>query len=155
MKKYSRSQGILYALIILPFMGGLFGCSPLSPNIQIENKKPKEIIIEKISDDDFSNVPPLLESELENDLCPYFENDKTYHLNTGDEINIIISGENDLSGDYTIQNSGNIKLSLIGDIHLSGCTLKQAEKLLFNKYSEGYLINPNISATLNKQKERL
>ena len=88
-----------------------------------------------------SNAP-----SSENTVCSAGQAEPaSYRLGPRDVLMIGVYGEADLSGHYTIGNTGAISMPLVGEILLSGCSLRQAERLLKQKYMEGYLIDPSIS----------
>ena len=91
-----------------------------------------------------------LQSNIPNPECPSVTNDTSYRVGTDDEIIITVYNEDNLSNKYTIPNSGTINMPLIGETALSGCSLKQIEQLLFDKYTDGYLVNPNISVSISQ-----
>lgn len=93
-----------------------------------------------------------LQPDLNNQECPVTQDDTAYRLGAEDEITLKIYGEDDLSGTYKIQNSGSVTIPLIGETTLSGCTLGQAERLLFTKFTDGYLIDPSIAISVSKHR---
>ncbi len=68
-----------------------------------------------------------------------------YALGSGDELRITVFGEPNLSGPYTISDTGVIAVPLIGDVGLGGLDLRAAEQLIIAKLSDGYLVNPSVS----------
>ena len=50
-----------------------------------------------------------------------------YHLGPGDQLRIITSGEEQLSGEFHVDASGDIALPLVGTIHAAGLTPHQLE----------------------------
>lgn len=75
---------------------------------------------------------------------------KPYRLGPQDVLNIGVFAESDLSGPYTLDNTGSIVMPLIGEVMLSGCTLRHAEVILREKFMAGYLVNPSISIEVSK-----
>jgi protein involved in polysaccharide export with SLBB domain len=67
-------------------------------------------------------------------------------LGTGDQLRITVYGENDLSGDYNVDDSGYVRLPLIGQIKVTGLTLPQLEDQIRDKLAAGYLKDPRVSA---------
>jgi polysaccharide export outer membrane protein len=84
--------------------------------------------------------------------CYLNEAEQSYRLGPEDSLNIIVYGENELSGEYKISDVGTIDMPLIGDIKLVGCTLNEAENKISRKYSNGYLVNPSISSEIKSYK---
>lgn len=58
-----------------------------------------------------------------------------YRLGPGDKIQVNIFGRSDLSGIYTIRNSGSLSLPIAGEIKASDLTLNQLETEIGNQYS--------------------
>jgi protein involved in polysaccharide export with SLBB domain len=69
-----------------------------------------------------------------------------YRLDTGDKVQVTVYGEDDLSGQFDVDGSGNVRLPLIGQVHAAGLTLHQLELAVTAKLKAGYLINPKVSA---------
>jgi len=68
-----------------------------------------------------------------------------YTLGTGDQLRVIVFGENDLSGQFTVDDTGNVRLPLIGQVEAKGRTLYQFEGDVAARLSQGYLKNPRVS----------
>ena len=69
-----------------------------------------------------------------------------YVLGTGDQIRLVVYGEDDLSGTYEIGSTGVVALPLIGDIAAANMTINQFEKAVHAKLVAGYLQNPHVNA---------
>jgi polysaccharide export outer membrane protein len=70
--------------------------------------------------------------------------DDGYHLGSGDRIHIGVFGQPDLNGDYVVDGGGSVQLPLIGSVRAAGLTVPEFQKLLTTKFSDGYLVNPNV-----------
>lgn len=68
-----------------------------------------------------------------------------YVLGTGDKIKLTVFGETDLSGDFTIDGSGNVALPLIGQVRAAGYTAGQLEGVIGGAFAQGYLKSPRVS----------
>jgi polysaccharide export outer membrane protein len=68
-----------------------------------------------------------------------------YALGTGDKIKLTVFGETDLSGDFTIDGSGNLALPLVGQVRAAGYTAAQLEAVIRNALMQGYLKAPRVS----------
>jgi protein involved in polysaccharide export with SLBB domain len=62
--------------------------------------------------------------------------DPGYHLIVGDTIAVSVYGEPDLSVTQTIGRSGEVRLPLLGEIILTGKTVREAVHFLENTYQE-------------------
>jgi protein involved in polysaccharide export with SLBB domain len=69
-------------------------------------------------------------------------------LQPGDKIRINVFGENNLSGDYEIDQSGQISLPLAGTIAAVGLTQSELEQALAKKFRSEYLKNPKVTVTI-------
>lgn len=67
-----------------------------------------------------------------------------YTLGSGDRIKITVFGEDDLSGEFSVDGSGNISFPLIGEISVRGLSLRDLEQLLVLELAKGYLIDPKV-----------
>lgn len=69
-----------------------------------------------------------------------------YKLGAGDQIRIIVFGEEDLSGEFTVDASGDVSLPLIGQVLARGLSLRSFEAVIEKKLSDGYLKKPRVNA---------
>jgi polysaccharide export outer membrane protein len=68
-----------------------------------------------------------------------------YQLGSGDQIRVVVYGEDDLSGEFELDGSGVISLPLIGSVRVGGQDLAGAADLIEEKLVDGYLVNPRVS----------
>src|SRR5262249_9021469 len=66
-------------------------------------------------------------------------------LAAGDRIRVTVFGEDRLSGEYQIDNSGTISLPLAGSIKGAGLTKSQLEDAITGHLKAQYLRNPKVS----------
>ena len=72
----------------------------------------------------------------------------SYQLGTGDKVRVIVFGEEDLGGEFTIDGNGRISLPLIGDLAASGQTASALEQQIGAKLADGYVNNPRVSVEI-------
>ena len=72
----------------------------------------------------------------------------SYQLGTGDKVRVIVFGEEDLGGEFTIDGNGRISLPLIGDLAASGQTASMLEQQIETKLADGYVNNPRVSVEI-------
>ena len=60
-----------------------------------------------------------------------------YHLGPGDDLRIITFGEQQLTGQFHVGDSGNVALPLIGSVPASGLTPKQLEQEISDDLVKG------------------
>ena len=72
--------------------------------------------------------------------------DGGYRLGTGDKLRVTVFNELDLSGDFTIDGQGFVRLPLIGQTQAAGLTTYGLEtRIAASLQSGGYLVNPRVS----------
>ena len=69
-------------------------------------------------------------------------------LQAGDKIQITVFGEDKLSGDYEIDQSGQISLPLAGTVEALGLTQTELEQALARKFRSEYLKNPKVTVAI-------
>lgn len=78
---------------------------------------------------------------------PSFQ-ESVYRLNVGDRIQIKVFQENDLSGDFMVESDGRINYPLLGRVAVAGSTTAMLEKRIQSGLSQGYLVSPDVRATV-------
>lgn len=71
--------------------------------------------------------------------------DSSYTLGSGDKLRVIVFGEDDLGGEYVVDDSGFVRLPLIGQITAGGRTVRQLEEDVAAKLGAKYLKDPRVS----------
>lgn len=71
--------------------------------------------------------------------------DTSYHLGTGDKVRVIVFDEEDLGGEFQIDDGGYIRLPLIGPVKAAGCSSRELETRIATTLSDGYLNAPRVS----------
>jgi protein involved in polysaccharide export with SLBB domain len=69
-------------------------------------------------------------------------------LEPGDKIRITVFGENQLSGEYQLDQSGQISLPLAGTLKAQNLTQAELEQALAKKFRSEYLKNPKVTVTI-------
>ena len=85
-----------------------------------------------------ANLPPI----------PPAESD-AYHLGPGDQIRIITLSEDRLTGEFRVNDSGNIALPLLGSVHAAGLTSGQLEAAVAAALKKGNLVRePSVAVEI-------
>lgn len=66
-------------------------------------------------------------------------------LAPGNKIRLNVFGEEELSGDFEIDNTGSLSLPLVGEVPASGLTPRELERKITATLEKGYLVNPRVS----------
>lgn len=70
---------------------------------------------------------------------------ETYRVGPGDQLRITVYGEDDLSGEYTLDGTGAVSMPLLGQVSLDGLTVPELETTLQTSLEDRYLLNPRVS----------
>jgi polysaccharide export outer membrane protein len=69
-----------------------------------------------------------------------------YTLGSADRLRVTVFGHLDLSGEFEVDGEGNVAMPLIGTVPALGMTTSAFERLVAEKLSDGYILNPRVSA---------
>lgn len=69
-----------------------------------------------------------------------------YRLGSGDHLRVIVFGEEELSGEFDVDDTGSVSLPLIGQVGAEGQTLRSFERAVGERLRDGYLKDPRVSA---------
>jgi polysaccharide export outer membrane protein len=72
----------------------------------------------------------------------------SYLLEQGDQIQIQVFDEPDLTMDQRVGASGNINYSYLGDLRVAGKTAQQLEREITGLLENGFLVNPSVNVTV-------
>lgn len=72
----------------------------------------------------------------------------TYILSAGDHINVDVYGDENLSKRYTLDTAGLITMPLIGAVEAEGLNTSQLSIILYERLSDGYFVDPDITVTI-------
>ena len=68
-----------------------------------------------------------------------------YRLDTNDSVRVIVFGQEELSGDFLVNDSGSISVPLIGAVDARGLTTSELEDGVELILADGLLVNPSVS----------
>lgn len=71
--------------------------------------------------------------------------DPSYRLGTGDKVRVIVFDEEDLGGEFQIDDGGYIRLPLIGPVKAAGCSPRELETQIATALRDGYLNAPRVN----------
>lgn len=127
-----RASWILSAFLMLALgvaaCGGTPSHHPNSPHVRKQANN--------VTSDMASNTvePDITEDEIE--------------LNVGDSVTVTTFGQEDLSGEFKVQNNGHINMPLIGHIRAAGRTKNELENAIRATLASGYLVDPKVSVQI-------
>ena len=68
-------------------------------------------------------------------------------LASGDRVRVLVSGEDDLSGEFVVDNDGFVRLPMVGLVEAAGLSTGALEDRIRRKLADGYLKNPQVHVT--------
>lgn len=71
-----------------------------------------------------------------------------YTLDTGDKLRIAVFGQEQLTGEYGINDKGELSMPLIGAVAARGRTIAGLEQLLKQRLAQGILVDPSVSVQI-------
>jgi protein involved in polysaccharide export with SLBB domain len=74
--------------------------------------------------------------------------DNNYRLGSGDQIRVIVYGEDDLGGQFTVDGNGFVSMPLIGQVKAAGFAATDLETQITAKLADGYLNSPRVSVEI-------
>jgi polysaccharide export outer membrane protein len=84
------------------------------------------------------NLPPLPPPET-----------TAYTLGPGDQVRIITFGEQTLTGQFSVEDSGNVAIPLLGPLHAAGLTTQQvSEAIAADLRAKNLIRNPSVSVEI-------
>lgn len=80
--------------------------------------------------------------------APPTANSDVYRLGPGDQLHVIVYGETDLTGDYTVSPVGTIAFPLVGEVPANGLTPDQMAQAISDRLQQGFMRHPQVSAAI-------
>lgn len=71
--------------------------------------------------------------------------DEHYRLGTGDKLRVNVYGEEDLSGEFIVDGSGQVQLPLVGQVKAASLTIHEFVAEVVGALNQGYLKDPKVS----------
>lgn len=68
-----------------------------------------------------------------------------YVLGANDRLRLIVFGEENLSGEFVVDETGNVALPLIGEVSAGGLDVRAFERAIQQRLADGYLRDPRVS----------
>lgn len=73
-----------------------------------------------------------------------------YTLDSGDKLRVTVFGQTDLSGEFSVDGSGNIAIPLIPPVAAGGLTTNELQASIAEALSRTLLRNPNVSVQVTE-----
>ena len=71
-----------------------------------------------------------------------------YRLGSGDTIKVTVFGQQDLSIETLLNDSGKVDYPFLGQLQATGTTLAEFQQQIYQGLKGDYLVNPNVSVTI-------
>lgn len=71
-----------------------------------------------------------------------------YTLGVGDKLRLTVFGQENLSGEFTIEPGGMVSLPLIDDVPAAGMTAQELEQAVTDELDPDYVVDPRVSVDI-------
>ncbi len=71
---------------------------------------------------------------------------KDYRLGPADKVRLIVFGEPDLSGEFSVNARGQLSLPLLGEVDADGLSVEELRNKITEGLSEGYIVGARVAA---------
>ncbi|WP_029040209.1 polysaccharide biosynthesis/export family protein [Cucumibacter marinus] len=68
-----------------------------------------------------------------------------YLLDSGDQVRLTVYGEEELSDEFRVDDSGQLSLPLVGSVHVRGLSTKQAADKIVGLLAAGFIRDPDVA----------
>ena len=76
-----------------------------------------------------------------------------YTLSAGDEVSIVVFGEDDLTMDIKLNENGQINFPLLGAINAGGMSVAELESTITRELTGAYLVNPDVRVSVAEYRQ--
>ena len=71
-----------------------------------------------------------------------------YHLGPGDRLSIMVFGEDNMTGEYDVDDTGTVSVPLAGRVQVNNMTPVELEKALDQRLAKGLVANPQVAVSV-------
>lgn len=71
-------------------------------------------------------------------------------IGPGDRVQVTVFGVTEMTGEYTVSDSGTISIPLAGQVPIANLTTRQAEEALAQRLAQGLVQNPQVSINVTR-----
>jgi polysaccharide export outer membrane protein len=89
---------------------------------------------------------PVLQAGSGGDVTATVRIVPEYRLGPADKVRINVFGEEALTGEFTVGNSGKVSLPLIGEVQAEGLTIAELQEAIAEALRQGYINEPRVNA---------
>jgi polysaccharide export outer membrane protein len=134
-----------FSFAVRAAMAGLFGLLLLgAPAMAQQGSLPGPTVVQRSAPQSEEAAPAAPTAPASG---PVFV-DENYRLGTGDKVKVTVYGEDDLSGEFIIDGSGQVQLPLVGQVKAAGLTIHEFVIELQTMLGAKYLRDPKVSAQI-------
>lgn len=78
---------------------------------------------------------------------------EAYTLSAGDEVSIVVFGQEDLSMKIKLDENGTLNYPLLGAVSAGGLTVSQLERTITRELTGSYLVNPDVRVSVAEYRQ--
>jgi polysaccharide biosynthesis/export protein VpsN len=76
--------------------------------------------------------------------------DGSFLVHAGDKLNVQVYGDKDLSGVFSVDESGKINYPLLGPVEVQNLELSEVQQVLSERLGKDYLVDPRVQVDFEK-----
>jgi polysaccharide export outer membrane protein len=73
-------------------------------------------------------------------------------LDAGDRLTVTVFGQPEMSGVFLIDGDGNVELPIVGAVPVGQLTIRNAQKRVEDRLSDGYILHPSVSIVITERR---
>jgi polysaccharide export outer membrane protein len=124
-------------VVLLIAVASLAGCMTLAQPVALAPGGPPGVDAVV-----YRGPPPIVPVAVP---VPIEETARTYTLDSGDRLRVVVFGQDGLTNSYAVDAAGNITLPLIGPVRARGRTTTQVSASLVARLRQGFLREPHVA----------
>lgn len=97
---------------------------------------------------------PIVKRTIEIDPATLANKLENYRLGPGDIVQVSVFQEEDMLSVQRVGQDGTINFPLVGRVKIGGQTVEQAAQSISSKLQQGFLVNPQVTVSINEYAPR-
>src|SRR5271169_2646701 len=77
-----------------------------------------------------------------------------YEIGSGDVLHVAVFGQQEMTGDFTVDSKGLLNFPFLGRVKASGLSPEEVERKLTTLLASGFLKNPHVSVEIKDYRSR-
>lgn len=87
-------------------------------------------------------------------VAPTLLAQQDYRIGVGDTLKVLVLGQAELSGEFTVQATGNLEFPFVGTLPADGLTTQELQGALEARLADGFLKKPQVAVSVSESQKR-